>query len=187
MEEYVGMIKLFGGPFCPKGWQYCDGRALSVHSFSALYAVIQDTYGGDGNMFNLPNLNGRAPIGASEQHPLATIGGQETITIAKEQMPAHTHGVAATASLNVSGNEAPLHLAEADKSVLGASTIGAGRQLSPTNSFISEAPSIKLSAKSIAVAVTETVAGENKPLTIMQPYIAMSYIICTDGVMPSRQ
>jgi microcystin-dependent protein len=43
----------------------CDGRTLQVADYMALFAIIGITYGGDGKTnFALPNLIGRAPIGA---------------------------------------------------------------------------------------------------------------------------
>ena len=50
----------------PSGFIFCDGSQVSRSVFAALYAAIGTIYGpGDGySTFNVPDLRGRAPIGA---------------------------------------------------------------------------------------------------------------------------
>ena len=67
MEPYLGEIKmdLFAG--APRGWAQCNGQQLSIKDNMPLFSVIGFTYGGDGKtFFNLPDMRGRAPIGAGE-------------------------------------------------------------------------------------------------------------------------
>ena len=49
----------------PVNWLLCYGQAVSRDTYSALYAVISDTFGsGNGSTtFNLPDLRGRTPLG----------------------------------------------------------------------------------------------------------------------------
>lgn len=183
----MGMIKIFAGSYAPRGWMYCSGQRLEVARFSALYGIIGEMYGGDGSTFNLPNLNGRVPIGVSEKHYLATTGGSEEITLTTQQLPAHSHNVAATAALNVSDAGADVHKPTADKSVLAAATYLSGRESVDARSFVDDKdPNVKLSAKSVTVNVTQQSVGENAKVNIMQPFMAMSYIICVEGLYPPR-
>ena len=85
----------------PRGWLLCDGSAVSRTEYATLYAAIGDTWGaGDGSTtFNLPDLRGRAPIGAGTGSGLTarTLGGKVgaesvTLTAAQSGLPAHTHG-----------------------------------------------------------------------------------------------
>ncbi len=62
-----GSIVAFGGAVAPTGWLLCNGQtALRTGTTAALFAVLGTTYGaGDGTTtFNVPNLQGRFPIGA---------------------------------------------------------------------------------------------------------------------------
>lgn len=53
----VGTILPFAGNTIPEGWLPCEGAGLSATTYSKLYGVIGNTYGGDGTTFNLPNLS----------------------------------------------------------------------------------------------------------------------------------
>lgn len=62
MDCYIGQIELFPYTFAPDGWVSCEGQTLNVSQYSALYAIIGNTYGGNSTVFNLPNLLGTEPI-----------------------------------------------------------------------------------------------------------------------------
>jgi microcystin-dependent protein len=65
-EGYEGEIKIFPSTVPPKGWLPCDGRLLTISDNTALFSLLQTTYGGDGKTtFGLPNIEmpGTAPAG----------------------------------------------------------------------------------------------------------------------------
>ncbi len=83
----------------PAGWLLCDGRAVSRTTYTTLFAALGTTWGaGDGSTtFNLPDLRGRAPIGAGTGTGLSarTLGatlGAETVVLSTAELPAHAHG-----------------------------------------------------------------------------------------------
>ncbi len=95
----TGTVAQYAGSSAPTGWLLCDGTAVSRATYAALFAIIGTTYGvGDGSTtFNLPDIRGRAPIGAGQgsgltNRALAATGGAETHTLTIAEMPAHTHG-----------------------------------------------------------------------------------------------
>lgn len=61
-----GFLAMWGGAAAPAGWLLCDGAAVSRATYAALFAAIGTNHGaGDGSTtFNVPDLKGRAPIGA---------------------------------------------------------------------------------------------------------------------------
>lgn len=100
----TGDVKFFAGPEASlaTGWLSCSGRPVSRFTYSYLFAAIGTTWGaGDGSStFNLPDLRGRAPVGADTLGSLtanvltsASIGTSATIGVraGSQQAPAHTH------------------------------------------------------------------------------------------------
>lgn len=104
----IGTIWLYGGADTPSGsaitpmdgWMICNGAAVSRTTYAGLFNVIGTTFGaGNGTTtFNLPDLRGRAPIGAGTGSGLtarakgSTVGVESvTLTAGQSGMPAHTH------------------------------------------------------------------------------------------------
>jgi microcystin-dependent protein len=91
LDEIIppGTIWPYAGPVIPVGWLLCNGVAVSRATYARLFVAIGDYWGaGNGTTtFNLPDLVGRVPLGASAGHPLAQRSGSEL-------GPAHTHGLA---------------------------------------------------------------------------------------------
>jgi len=93
-----GSISMFGGATAPVGYLLCDGTAVSRTLYADLFTAIGTTYGvGDGSTtFNVPDLRGRAPIGAGAgagltPRALGASGGDEEVTLTSAEMPSHTH------------------------------------------------------------------------------------------------
>lgn len=95
---------------CPYGFLPADGRSLPINQNSALFALIGNTFGGNGQtVFNLPNLNGRVPVGVGPatqitgQPPTSTVvmaqyRGAESATLTTAHLPTHTHPATFTAT-----------------------------------------------------------------------------------------
>jgi long-subunit fatty acid transport protein len=76
----AGSMAMFAGSTAPTGWLLCQGQAVSRTANAALFAAIGTTWGaGDGSTtFNVPDLRGRAPIGAGTGCYLADAGAGQT-------------------------------------------------------------------------------------------------------------
>ena len=81
------------------GWKICNGDEISKAEYSALFAVIGNTYRGastNSTLFKLPDLRGRTLIGSGQgpslpSYSLGIEGGTETVILNINQIPAHTH------------------------------------------------------------------------------------------------
>jgi len=91
-EPLVGQIVLFSGPKCPGGWLPANGQFVSVTDYPELYAVIGDTYGQEVGLFELPDLQGRFPMGNPnvEKTPLGELGGAP---LRAGNLPQHRHSL----------------------------------------------------------------------------------------------
>jgi microcystin-dependent protein len=179
MEPYIGEIKMFAGDFAPRGWALCNGQALSVNKFPELFSLITTIYGGDGaSTFNLPDLRGRAPVQAGQgvnltNYALGNAKGVETANITVQNMPGHSHGV------NCVANAAP-------------------DQASPANTFITASPSDPVTgapgtsiysdatADSVMNPAMIQSTGGSQPFSLVQPVLALNFIIALQGIFPSR-
>lgn len=71
MDEFIGIVKLFGGSFAPKDWAFCNGALLSIAQNQALFALLGNQFGGDGlTTFALPNLQ---PLISENEAPVQYI------------------------------------------------------------------------------------------------------------------
>jgi microcystin-dependent protein len=96
----AGIIVEYAGPNPPAGWMLCNGAAVSRTTYASLFQSIGTVWGGgDGvSTFNLPDLRGRAPVGAGQgtglsNRSLAQVLGEETHLLSIDEIPSHNHGV----------------------------------------------------------------------------------------------
>lgn len=177
-DAYLGEIRIFAGDFAPVNWLLCQGQILSIASNNALFAVIGTTYGGDGiSTFALPDLRARAPVGTGSNglfNPVV-IGeksGQQSVTLTQQQLPSHTHLV------SVAGAPAnPVSAPTATNNILGASGTGPG-----TANIWSDAMGTAVTLAPATIGPT----GGNLPVSLQNPYLGLSFIICTAGIFPTR-
>jgi microcystin-dependent protein len=168
-NPFIGAVSLFAGNFAPRGWMFCQGQLLAISQYSALFALIGTTYGGDGQVtFGLPDLRGRLPIGQGQGPGLSNyvIGqslGSETVTLTPNQMPGHSHGVTGNSSPGVSG---PAGATWAVGS--GVAAYGGAASLQAMN------------------ATSISSAGGNQPHNNVMPSLALNFIIAVEGIFPSR-
>lgn len=179
MEEYLGIIKIFGGNFAPRGWALCNGQLMSIAQNTALFSILGTTYGGDGRTtFGLPDLRGRTAVGMGQGPGLPSIdqgqlSGEANHTLITTEMPMHNHSAA------VNSGNASQSAATAGASVATPGTLS-GRAFTPTLGFNTATPDTALNPTSVGIA------GGSQPHNNMQPYLGVNYIICLEGIFPSR-
>ena len=209
MEAFTGFIAALPYEFAPQGWVRCNGQSLPVSGNAPLYNLIGNTFGGDSNSFNVPDLRGRTIVGSTYtengpglgSYPQGQTGGLETVNLTINQIPQHSHGIimlnpnlpvsgTITAQVNVNGesnadNKAPGNfLANATS---GGENMyissGGTSQLNPGTVTVSQNLSANLSDSNFLIGPT----GLNQEHENRMPYLAIQYCICTSGVFPSRQ
>jgi len=176
----MATVTIFGGNFAPRSWMFCQGQLLSIAEYSALYALIGTTYGGDGNVsFALPDLRGRVAVhpgqgGGLSPYTLGQVGGTENVTIMTSQMPMHTHAV-----VSITGSPA-VSSANGGQS----SAVNTVPATTPTQVYTTSPDGFGL-GPSISNTVTP-ISGGSQPFEVLAPYLVMNYIICVEGIFPSR-
>lgn len=78
----------------PPGWLVCAGQAISRVTYAALFALWGTAYGvGDGSTtFNLPDCQGRMPIGVGSHADVNALGKNDGVAVASRS-PKHRHSV----------------------------------------------------------------------------------------------
>jgi microcystin-dependent protein len=175
MEGYIAEIRLFAGNFAPRGWAFCQGQILSIAQNTALFSLLGTTYGGNGQTtFALPDLRGRVPVGTGQGPGLPSINlgemaGEPTHTLIITEMPAHNHQAQAQGNTNAGGTTSPTGATWATSTARD-------------NIYVSAAPNTPMAANTVTVGI----AGGSQPHNNMQPYLGLNYIICLQGIFPSR-
>lgn len=178
MDNYVGEIRMFAGNYAPVGWSICDGSTLSIAEYETLFVLLGTTFGGDGQTnFNIPDLRGRAPVHSGNSPagiPNVIPGaksGVENVTLTQANMPAHNHQVNGVTVTGTAASPAGLYPATPDTAARNA-------YIAP--STVPAPTLVQMNSGSIVST------GNGLPVSIMQPYMAVNFIIALYGIYPSQ-
>lgn len=180
-ESFFGEIRIFPFGTVPKGWVRAEGQELEIRQYSALFALMGTTYGGDGRLkFKLPDLRGRIALGFAQkprngetEYLLGSQGGAETVTLTNQNLPSHTHAFNASNEVGKSGKATGATVAAVD-------TDG----MTPPNDRLLYATSTGDLVSLNPVSLSS--AGGGAAHLNMQPFAVASYCICTVGLWPER-
>ena len=170
---YIGEIRIFAGNFAPVGWAFCNGASIPIDQNDALFNLIGTTYGGNGTTtFNLPDLQGRIPLMAGslslQNFALGQKAGAESTTLNVANLPAHAHLVNADGANSNSTSPA--------NTVPGSPPAGA------TPTYYKSAPATPTTMAANAI----TGGGGGQPISIIQPVLAVNFIISLFGIFPTQ-
>ncbi len=169
-EPFLAEIRMVGFNFAPRGWAFCDGQILPINQNQSLYSLLGTTYGGDGRTsFGLPDMRGRTPMhvgsstGNGPEHREGQKSGEETHTLAANEMPQHTH-------------------------VMNASSGGTPQPIPANTTSLGEINNGYNSGTSLVSLRTESIAnvGGGQAHNNMQPSLAVNFCIALRGLFPSR-
>ncbi len=160
----TGEIKIWSTTSAPSGWAICDGSALNRTSAANLFAVIGTSYGaGNGTTtFNVPNLQGRVPVGRDPSDAtwdtMGKTAGAKQHTLVANEMPNHRHQIAVDATNGWTASSPP------NSATTGATGFVAGTFSDRVGTA---------TTTSTFIQTTGGGAGHNN----IQPVIALTYII----------
>lgn len=182
----VGMITPYGGREAPQGWLLCDGSEIKKTDYPELWEIIgylfkpiNDLSDQGSQMFGLPDFRGRFPLGLTNmgginseriQYNTATevgnSGGEETAIIEEYNLPDHEHDLTGNAGNQYyavrAGADQPI---DTDAIVLSVDSGTGGTHGIPTSGGV----------------LTDQML--NRPLDVLNPYLAVNYIIYTGKII----
>lgn len=182
-DPYLGEIRMFAGNYAPVDWAKCDGQALTINQYEALYSIIGCIYGGDERTtFNLPDLRGRTPLGARtgpglSAYVIGQSGGLSNVSLSQNNLPSHTHSMTAN---NV--NATAKTLSQDGASVVAKPNVTRGSSSQLKNAYSSPGSGQQISMSNAAVTST----GGNGSHQNRQPCMAINFIFCMNGIFPTR-
>ncbi len=114
--EPPGTIRVSASSTVPEGWLQCNGAEVSRSQYPNLWEAIQNDGWGFGNgstTFQLPDVRGRAIIGAGaavglSPREVGDVGGEEVHLLVTDEIPPHQHEIKTNSSgqtINVNDDE----------------------------------------------------------------------------------
>ena len=162
-EPFLAEVRIVGFNFAPRGWALCDGQILPINQNQSLYTLLGTTYGGDGRTtFALPDLRGRVPVHTSRTVQPGQKSGEETHTLAVNELPQHNH------EFRAYGDNGTTNI--------------------PSNALPAASSDLPYQPSSTIVNMGNMIAnvGGGQSHNNMQPYLVVNFCIALQGLFPSR-
>jgi microcystin-dependent protein len=175
---YIGEIRVFAGNYAPVSWVFCNGAALSIAQYDVLYTLIGTTYGGDSvTTFNVPDLRSRVPIGTGTvpggpTYVLGQVGGTEQNILTVNNIP-HIHAITGSAGMLTSGEDGHK-----------IATVGNFPAVNGDRIYSTTTDNSVMAPAQLNLATSAAGTANALPIDNIQPYLAVNYIICTEGIYP---
>lgn len=174
-QSFIGQIQPYAFAFAPRLWAQCNGQTLGIAQNTALFSLLGAMYGGNGTTtFALPNLQSRVPLHMGNYqgtiYAQGEMAGEENVTLTLSELPSHNHAfVGSSDNANDTQPAANTSLAKIAKASGTAD-----------NYYVAPAHLTPLNPASIGPT------GGNLSHPNIQPYLAINWCICQQGIYPSR-
>lgn len=175
-DAYIGEIRALPYNRVPVGWLRCNGTIYPVAEYTALFAVIWNRFGGNGNTtFAVPDLSGTAAMGVGHGPGLmdrqwGDYGGYPLTSLQEGHNPSHRHTM--TSGYGTPGDETQT---PDSKSILAILT-----DPNAQPAYSDQPANIRMNANVLSGA-GQSMAHENR-----QPFLSVQYFINYDGYFPPR-
>ncbi|HEV7782838.1 MAG TPA: tail fiber protein [Chitinophagaceae bacterium] len=179
MEGTLAEIRMFAGNFAPRGWMLCQGQLLSIAQWTAVFALVGTTYGGNGQTtFGVPDFRGRMALGTGQgpgqpNVDLGEISGVVNTTLTLANLPMHNHALTGTVTQ------------QANAGTDGTTDDPSGRRLMGSNNFTGATSDLVSMAPMLSTLVIAPNGG-NQSFSNRSPYLGIQFIFCVEGIFPSR-
>jgi microcystin-dependent protein len=112
-QPMLGSVRISANPNVPAGFVPADGRSLSKAQNPGLAAIFGDNFGAGPATFNVPDLRGRAALGAGSGDGLTpaeigAVGGVVSPTLTEANLPPHQHIILGAGQTDPTGGGVPL-------------------------------------------------------------------------------
>jgi len=88
MDPLVAEIRPFAFNFAPEGWARCEGRLLPIQSYTALFSLLGNAFGGDGaRTFAIPDLQHAYPFQPGDPEARGTAAGLQASNAGTQPRP----------------------------------------------------------------------------------------------------
>lgn len=177
-SPFLGEIRIYPFNYAPRNWALCQGGTLPINQFTALFAIIGLTYGGDGRTnFGLPNLSGSVPVGIGQgtglsNYGLGQTGGTTTVTLNQQSLAGHTHPLAA--------DQGTANSSSPSRAYYATGTYDDDDTAASVSSYRVGAPNTTMSSTAIGSA------GGGQAHNNMMPYLTLNFCIALLGEFPQR-
>ena len=187
-QAMAGIIQMYAGATPPTGWLVCDGASYLRSDYPTLFEALGGTSSPwglpDSTHFQVPDLRGRAPIGAGTGSGLSarTLGTQD---IGSENIQAHTHSFTQPKTPN--HTHTMTYVGDAASNISGTNPSNLGSVVRRTTSS-SDTTNWTSNSTGGGVACTGGAVGGVSGLPSeqttgnagnMQPSAVVNFIICT--------
>ena len=178
----AGVVVPFGGEEAPEGWLLCDGQAVNKSDWTILWEAIGHNFKDPAllddlgvNTFALPDMRGRFPLG------LDNLGGPSANRVTDIAADA-IGGNSGTESTSIDVNNLPEHEhdleGESGTQYYGIRA-GAGEPVDTDAVTLTVEPGLGGTQGLASSGGIKTTSDLGDALDVMNPYLAMNYIIYT--------
>lgn len=182
-----GTILPFGSGAAPAGYLFCDGAIVSTQQYPALFQAVGFAFSGgsapvagNSSLFKLPDLRGRAAIGAGINMPpsallsnrtLGDSGGEEKHGLNNRELPPHQHGI------RTGDTAATAHITRIDSSVPYLASMGINTNSEDPFGFLFSYVTASYREPPTGYGFTTSTSGYGAAHNNMQPFTVVNFII----------
>lgn len=173
----IGSIFPYMTTLPPANCLVCDGATYDRVDYPDLYAKLDSAFIVDADSFTVPDLRGKAPIGAGDggadftNRTVGETGGEEAHLLTVTELAAHNHTSPAHGHIDTGHSHSIPLLIDFPVVVPGEDPVGA--QIVPIVSAQTGTSSANITDTTATIDAT----GDDTPHNNMQPFIALNYCV----------